>query len=71
MKLNILLINLSLIILIGCLEEQQETPTSKDLQLNNVDHIAFTKDNGFLISGSSDGNYRVYDKIPFFQYIYH
>lgn len=61
MKSRILLIIIVLTFVFGCKDEFDETSfngtLSKSFQLDNIDNISFTNDNGLLISGSSDEKY--------------
>lgn len=61
MKSNFLLIIIAWTLIFGCKDEFDETSfkenRSKTFQLDNVDNISFTVDNGLLISGPSDEKY--------------
>lgn len=62
MKAKILLIILVLVLIFGCKGEFHETSlngtlSSKTFQLDNIDNISFTNDNGMFISGPSNGKY--------------
>ncbi|MGM0408087.1 MAG: hypothetical protein ACQERU_08880 [Bacteroidota bacterium] len=61
MKSKFLLIITALTLIFGCKDEFDETSfkgnRSKTFQLDNVDNISFTVDNGLLISGPSDEKY--------------
>jgi hypothetical protein len=62
MKSKFSLIFLTLVLLLGCKDEFDETSSmgtlsGKTFQLDNVDNISFTNDQGLLISGSSEGKY--------------
>jgi hypothetical protein len=61
MKDKILILYLALILMFGCKKESNEpikvTLSTKTFQLNNVDNIFFTNDNGLLISGRSNDKY--------------
>lgn len=63
MKDKILTLCLSLILMFGCKKESNEPNniilSSKTFQLNNVDNIFFTNDNGLLISGRSNDKYNL------------
>ena len=61
MKSKFLLIIIAWTLIFGCKDEFDETSfkenRSKTFQLDNVDNISFTVDNGLLISGPSDEKY--------------
>ena len=61
MKSKILLLIVTIAFIFGCKDEFDETTfngiLSKSFQLDNIDNISFTNDNGLLISGSAGEKY--------------
>ena len=61
MKNKILILSFTLILMFGCKKESNDpinnTLSTRTFQLNNVDNIFFTNDNGLLISGCANDKY--------------